>query len=102
MSSFFKELKDRRLVQIVVSYAAAGWIAMEVVSQFVERGVLSEVVYFVALVLYAGGLAWAGITGWFHGENAILSVPAKDVFVLRNDPMYGVSSLQEDLGALIE
>jgi TolB-like protein len=66
---FFSELKNRRLVQIVVSFAAAGWIAMEVVSQFVERGILPDVVYLLALVVYAGGLAAAAISGWFHGER---------------------------------
>jgi TolB-like protein len=76
---FFSELKNRRLVQIVVSFATAGWIAMEVVSQFVERGVLPDVVYLLALVLYAGGVAAAAISGWFHGERGHQAVTRTEV-----------------------
>ena len=67
--SFFSELKERRLVQIVATYAAAGWVLLEGIGSLIERGVLPEIVYGVALVWYLGGLAVSVITGWYHGEK---------------------------------
>ncbi len=67
--SLFQALKERRLVQIVVAYATAGWIALSVISQFVEMGIVPMIFYRVALVLYVGGLFASCITGWFHGEK---------------------------------
>ena len=65
----WKELKERRLVQIVVSYAVAGWVVISIVGEVIDRGVLPEILYRVLLVLYFGGLVAAVITGWFHGEK---------------------------------
>ena len=64
----FKELKERRLVQIVVSYAVAGWVVMGIFSELIDREVLPGLLYRVLLVLYFGGLVASGIMGWFHGE----------------------------------
>lgn len=79
---FFSELRERRLVQIVVSYAAAAWIALEVVSQLVEQGILPGVVYVVLLVLVVGGLAVATILGWYHGEKGNQAVTRPEVAML--------------------
>lgn len=69
MSQLFQELKQRRIVQIVASYAVSGWVALEVVGALVERGILPEIVYRVGFVVFLGGLAVAAITGWYHGEK---------------------------------
>ncbi len=67
--SLFSELKERRLVQIVATYAAAGWVTLEGLGSLIERGVLPEIVYSVGLVCYLGGLAASVVIGWFHGEK---------------------------------
>ena len=60
----WKELKERRLVQIVASYAVAGWVVISIFGEIIDRGVLPEILYRVLLVLYFGGLVAATITGW--------------------------------------
>ncbi len=75
MASFFHELKQRRIVQIMVSYAVSGWVALEVVGALVERSIVPEVLYRVGLVVYLGGLVVAAITGWFHGEKGHQRAP---------------------------
>jgi TolB-like protein len=65
----WKELKERRLVQIVASYAVAGWVVVSIFGEVIDRGVLPEIVYRILLILYFGGLLVATITGWFHGEK---------------------------------
>ncbi len=65
----WKELKERRLVRIVVSYAVAGWVIISIFGEVIDRGVLPEILYRILLVLYFGGLVAAIVTGWFHGEK---------------------------------
>lgn len=78
----WKELKERRLVQIVVSYAVAGWVVLSIFGEVIDRGILPEILYRVLLVLYFGGLVAAVITGWFHGEKGHQQVTRPEVALL--------------------
>jgi len=80
--STFKELKERRLVQIVVSYAVAGWVVLSIFGEIIDRGVLPEILYRVLLVLYLGGLVAATIIGWYHGEKGHQRVTRMEVALL--------------------
>lgn len=79
---FFTELRDRRIIQIVASYAAAAWIGLEVVDQLVDRGILPDWVYLVLLVWFLGGFAAAAVVGWFHGEKGAQEVTRPEVALL--------------------
>jgi TolB-like protein len=63
------ELKERRITQVVIAYLAGGWIVLAGVDQLVDRQVLPELYYRLALVLFVGGIAAALILGWYHGEK---------------------------------
>jgi len=78
----WKELKERRLVQIVVSYAVAGWVVLSIFGEVIDRGVLPELLYRVLLVLYFGGMVAATIAGWFHGEKGNQQVTRTEVVLL--------------------
>jgi serine/threonine-protein kinase len=80
--STFKELKERRLVQIVVSYAVAGWVVLSIFGEVIDRGVLPEILYRVLLVLYFGGMVAATINGWYHGEKGHQKVTRTEVALL--------------------
>jgi len=80
--STWKELKERRLVQIVVSYAVAGWVVVSIFGEVIDRGGLPEIVYRVLLILYFGGLVAATITGWFHGEKGHQQFTRPEVVLL--------------------
>jgi TolB-like protein len=82
LASVFQELKQRRIVQIVVSYAVSGWVALEVVAALVERGMLPEILYRVGFVLFLGGLASSVVVGWFHGEKGEQRAPPAEVALL--------------------
>ena len=79
---FVNDLKERRLVQVVVSYLAAGWIATEVVNSLADRGVVPNVVYLVALVWFVGGIPAALLIGWNHGEKGRQKAPKSEVVIL--------------------
>lgn len=82
MVSVFRELKQRRIVQIVASYLVSGWVALEVVGAFVERGVLPDIAYSMGLVLYVGGIGVAAILGWYHGEKGRQNYTAPELALL--------------------
>jgi serine/threonine-protein kinase len=67
--SFWTEIKQRRITQIVLTYLAGGWLVLAVVDQVVDREVLPPVVYRVSLTLYLFGILVALILGWYHGEK---------------------------------
>jgi len=63
----FKELRERRLVQIVVAYAAAGWIALNAFDQLADRGVFSNYIYYLALIWYVAGF-FVAVAGTFFSS----------------------------------
>lgn len=80
--SFFKELRDRRLVRIVVAFAAAGWVVMEVLNSLTERGILPETAYRIGFVWYLGGIGASLVVGWYHGEKGRQQVSPPEVALL--------------------
>jgi TolB-like protein len=79
---FFGELRERRMVQILLSYGAVGWIFLEASSQMVERGVLPEVVYRLVLLWFVMGLPAVLLIGWHHGEKGKQKAPASEWVIL--------------------
>lgn len=90
------ELKERRITQIVIGYLAAGWIVLAGVDQLVDRGVLPELVYRLALVLFIGGIGAALILGWYHGEKGSQKVTLPEIALLAV-----VSVITLSFGALV-
>lgn len=82
MVRILSELRQRRLVQIVLSYLAAGWVTLEVLNTLVERGLVPEVTYLVALIWYLGGIPAAFLVGWHHGEKGRQRAPRSEVFAM--------------------
>jgi len=78
----WKELKERRITQWVISYVAVGWVVLAGVDQVVDRSVFDELVYRVALFIYLGGIPAAVIVGWFHGEKGRQNVTVPEVLLL--------------------
>lgn len=66
---FFRELRERRLGQIIASYLVGGWAALEVLSNLIDRGIVPGFLYRMALVWFIGGIPAAVIIGWNHGEK---------------------------------
>lgn len=79
---FFSQIRQRRLFQIVVSYLAAGWIALEVVDQLTQQDIIPVVSYQIALVWYLAGIPAAFLVGWHHGEKGRQRAPRSELAVL--------------------
>jgi TolB-like protein len=79
---FFSNLRDRRLVQIVAAYAAAGWIALQGTDQLVNNGLAAPFVYGIVLAWYIVGFLAAIVIGWFHGERGAQKAPVSEIVIL--------------------
>lgn len=77
--SFIRDLKERRLVQIVLTYLAAGWVGVEVVDSLVDNELLPGFAYTLALIWYLTGLPLAVLIGWYHGERGNQHAPKWEV-----------------------
>ncbi len=75
-------LREKRIVQIVVSYLAGGWVLLQVCDQLTNRGFLPEVVYVAVLIWFAAGIPAALMIGWHHGEKGNQRAPRSEVFTL--------------------
>lgn len=80
--TLFREIRERRIFRYFISYLATGWIALEVVDQFVGRDVLPAIAYPITLLWYIGGIPACLIIGWFHGEKGDQKAPRSEVFIL--------------------
>ena len=93
--SFWSEIKQRRITQIVVTYLAGGWIVTSVVDQVVDREVLPLVVYQVTLTLFLFGILDALIIGWYHGEKGEQEATIGEIAMLA---VVGVAALGPGTG----
>jgi len=89
---FLTQLRQRRVVQIIISYLVGGWIILQVVDQLVDRSVLPNLVYIIALIWYGLGLVAAMIIGWNHGEKGKQEAPRSEVIALILLTLFALSS----------
>lgn len=77
--SFIRDLKQRRLVQVTVTYVAAGWVGIEVIDSLVDNALLPGLAYTLALLWYLTGIPIAMLIGWYHGEKGNQKAPKWEV-----------------------
>ncbi|MEJ2541802.1 MAG: hypothetical protein P8188_17860 [Gemmatimonadota bacterium] len=87
-----KDLRDRRIIQFLATYAAAGWLVLQLVDQVVDRSVLPEVVYRVALTLFLCGIPGALIVTWFHGARGDQTAPPLEKWLLGVVALFAVGA----------
>ncbi|MHC4822166.1 MAG: hypothetical protein ACYTDX_10660, partial [Planctomycetota bacterium] len=90
--SLWSEVKQRRITQIVLTYLAGGWMALELVDQLVDREVLPPVFYEVALTLAVFGFCFAVVVGWYHGEKGAQKATPLELVVLSVITVAGLSA----------
>ncbi|MGI9037726.1 MAG: hypothetical protein ACR2GQ_02585 [Gemmatimonadota bacterium] len=80
--SILGKIRERRFAQYVAVYTAAAWGAMQVVDQLVDREVLGNLWYRLALVAFIAGIPAAMIISWYHGSKGDQKVVAREVWLL--------------------
>jgi len=75
-------LSERRFLQIVGAFVAAGWIAVEATDMLVSRGKLPEMANSLLILWYAGGILPIMVLGWFHGAKGRQAFSASELGLL--------------------
>jgi serine/threonine-protein kinase len=80
--SFIRRLRERRMIQIALSYIGAAWVVMEVIDQFVDRAIVPELLYRIVLIWMLAGVPAALLIAWHHGEKGKQRAPLSEIVVL--------------------
>jgi TolB-like protein len=78
----FQQLRERRLVQIAVSYLVAAWLFMQIFDQLADRGIIPELAYRVALIWAILGIPVSLLIGWHHGEKGKQKAPLSEIALI--------------------
>jgi TolB-like protein len=84
------QFREKRIVQIVVSYLAGGWVLLQVADQLTNRGVVPEIIYVAVLIWFAAGIPAALLIGWHHGEKGNQRAPRAEVITLTALAMFAL------------
>lgn len=76
-----KEIKERRLIQLMGAYLITGFVAVEAVSQLVSIGFLPEIASSIIWVLYVFGVPSSLTFAWFHGAPGRQYGPRAEIIV---------------------
>ena len=82
MPDLFTRIRQRKLVQWVLAYAAGAWVAFEGVGALAETWLWPPVVGQVVFMVLLAGLGVAVILAWFHGEKGHQTVSSVEVVLL--------------------
>jgi eukaryotic-like serine/threonine-protein kinase len=80
--SIFKELGERRMFQIALSYAVGAWLFLQLVDQLADRGIVPELIYKLALIWVVIGIPASLLIGWHHGEKGKQKAPLSEIALL--------------------
>ena len=69
MSEFWQRIRTRKLFQWAIAYAAAGWVALQVLGFLADNFAWSPAVVRVATVVAGVGLLATLVLAWYHGEQ---------------------------------
>jgi serine/threonine protein kinase len=75
-------LIKRRVPQIVLVTAAAGWGLIQVVDQFSQHDLVAAVVYPLTLAFAAAAVLTSTVIAWFHGAKGKQRAPAVEYVLL--------------------
>ncbi len=68
-NGLWAELKKRRVFQLLGIFIVFGFLVVEAIDLAIGHGLLPEIAYQIALVIYLFGIPGTAIASWFHGEK---------------------------------
>jgi len=82
LQSLVDRLKERKVAQWMLGYAAGGWLAFEIFAGFGEPFGLSLWVERIGVVLVLAGGLVVLILAWYHGEKGHQRMSATEVLLI--------------------
>lgn len=71
----FSQIRDRKVIQIISTYAAVSWVILQIIDQVVNRSIMPELVYKISLTLVLALSPGVLIFAWFHGAKGAQKAP---------------------------
>src|SRR5688572_18797087 len=88
--TLFRQIRERRLFQVALSFVGGAWVVLEVTDQFTSRGVLPELAYQIVLMWVIVGVPAALLIGWYHGEKGDQKAPRSEIAALSVLALIGI------------
>ena len=82
MSSIFRRLKERKLVQWSLAYLAGAFVVLQLMDALSEALRLTPAVQTVIVVLLLVGLLLAIVIAWYHGEKGQQRVGGQELTII--------------------
>ena len=82
MNRWVERLKDRKVVQWAVAYAAAAWVIIEVLSVVGEMFGLPMAFQRGAVLVLGAGLVLTVVLAWYHGEKGRQRVSGPELLII--------------------
>ncbi|MFV1988711.1 MAG: hypothetical protein ACC682_15660 [Gemmatimonadota bacterium] len=82
MALSFTQIRERKLVQWVVAYAAGAWVLLQIVDVLAETFTWNPAVERIVTVLLAVGFAAILVLAWYHGEQGRQNVTGVELLML--------------------
>jgi TolB-like protein len=79
---FFQELRERRLVQIALTYTVGAWLVLQFADMLADRGIVPELYYRIVLIWARLGVPASLLIGWHHGEKGRQKAPLSEIALL--------------------
>lgn len=85
MSSFFKKtfvaLRERKVFRTLIIYLGGAWVAIQVISLFIDRYGLSQFLFDMTMILIIAGIPGSLIIAWFHGKSGAQKVRRLEIIL---------------------
>ncbi len=82
MSHLFRRVKERKIFQWALSYAAFAWVLIEALDYFSGLFHWPEIVHHVVLILLGLGFCITLVVAWYHGEMGRQRISGPELLIL--------------------
>ncbi|HUP89222.1 MAG TPA: hypothetical protein VM100_07730, partial [Longimicrobiales bacterium] len=80
--AFFDEMKQRKVVQWALAYAAGAWATLQLLDILSSTYSLSPFVMRAAPIVLATGLLIVVVLAWYHGEKGMQRITATELTIV--------------------
>ncbi|MEJ2594097.1 MAG: tetratricopeptide repeat protein [bacterium] len=78
-NKLFLKLKERKVFRTLIIYLGGAWVAMQVISLFIDRYALSGFIFDMLMILIIAGIPGSVLIAWFHGESGTQKVTRLEI-----------------------
>lgn len=85
MNSFakkpFLELKERKMFRTLIIYLGGAWVAVQVISLFIDRYGISPFFFDLVMIFIVAGIPGSLVIAWYHGKSGTQKVTKTELSI---------------------